>query len=127
MKYISAVALLVAGLIHLLPVAGVLGGAALTGLYGIEVADPNTSILLQHRALLFGLLAVLMLVAVSMPRLRVTVMGVAFFSTASFVTVALMVGGYNVAVARVVTVDVAASVLLAVGLGAELWRGRRGG
>lgn len=121
MKHISVVALLVAGIIHLLPVPGVMGVSTLARLYGIEVSDPNTAILLQHRALLFGLLGVLMLVAVALPWLRVTVLTVALFSAASFIVVALAVGGYNPAIGRVVVADVLASMLLAVGLVAELW------
>lgn len=120
MKYVSVVALLLAGLIHLLPVPGVLGVSTLARLYGIEVNDPNTAILLQHRALLFGVLGVLMLSAIALPWLRLTVLTVALFSAASFVVVAMAVGGYNPAIGRVVVADVVASVLLVAGLLAEL-------
>lgn len=122
MKYVPIVALLAAGILHLLPVAGVLGAGPLARLYGIGVSDPNTAILLQHRALLFGVLGVLMLCAVALPWLRVTALAVALFSTASFLAVAVLVGGYNPAIGRVVWADAVASVLLAAGLVAELWR-----
>jgi hypothetical protein len=121
MKYIAVVALLVAGIIHLLPVAGVMGVNALARLYEIKVSDPNTAILLQHRALLFGVLGALMLSAIALPWLRVTALTVALFSAASFIVVAMVVGGYNPAIGRVVVADVVASVLLAAGLAAELW------
>lgn len=121
MKYVSIVALLVAGIIHLLPVPGVMGVGTLSRLYGIEVSDPNTAILLQHRALLFGVLGVLMLGAIALPGLRLTVLAVALFSAASFIAVAVAVGGYNPAIGRVVVADIVASVLLAAGLVAELW------
>lgn len=121
MKYVSIVALLVAGLIHLLPVPGVMGVSTLARLYAVEVNDPNTAILLQHRALLFGVLGVLMLSAIALPWLRITVLTVALFSAASFVVLAMAVGGYNPAIGRVVVADVVASVLLAAGLVAELW------
>ena len=121
MKYISVVALLVAGIIHLLPVAGVMGVNALARLYEIQVSDPNTAILLQHRALLFGVLGALMLSAIALPWLRVTALTVALFSAASFIVVAMVVGGYNPAIGRVVVADVVASVLLSAGLAAELW------
>ena len=124
MTYVSVVALLISGLIHLLPVAGVAGAAALTRMYGVEVLDPNTSILLQHRALLFGVLALLMFVAIAVPSLRVTVLIVSLFSAASFIAVALWVGGYNAAIGRVIAADVVASILLAAGLIAELWLAR---
>jgi hypothetical protein len=121
MKHVSIVALLVAGIIHLLPVPGVMGASTLARLYGIEVNDPNMAILLQHRALLFGVLGVLMLSAIALPWLRVTVLTVALFSAASFIVVAMAVGGYSPAIGRVVVADVVASVLLAAGLVAELW------
>ena len=121
MKYVSIVALLVAGIIHLLPVHGVMGVNTLARLYGIEANDPNTAILLQHRALLFGVLGVLMLSAIALPWLRVTALTVALFSAASFIAVAVAVGGYNPAIGRVVVADIVASVLLAAGLVAELW------
>ena len=121
MKYVSIVALLVAGIIHLLPVPGVMGVSTLARLYGIQVNDPNTAVLLQHRALLFGVLGVLMLSAIALPWLRVTALAVALFSAASFIAVAVAVGGYNPAIGRVVVADIVASVLLAAGLVAELW------
>ena len=121
MKYVSIVALLLAGIIHLLPTPGVMGASSLVRLYGIEVNDPNTAILLQHRALLFGLLGVLMLSAIALPWLRVTALSVGLFSAASFIVVAMAVGGYNPAIGRVVFADVVASVLLTAGLGVELW------
>ncbi len=121
MKYVSIVALLVAGIIHLLPVPGVMGASTLARLYGIEVTDPNAAILLQHRALLFGVLGVLMLSAIALPRLRITVLAVALFSAASFIVVAMAVGGYNPAIGRIVVADVVASVLLSTGFLVEIW------
>jgi hypothetical protein len=120
-KYVCVVALLVAGLIHLLPIPGVMGASTLMRLYGIEVHDRNTAILLQHRALLFGALGVLMLSAIALPWLRITALSVGLFSTASFIVVAMGVGGYNSAIGRVVFADVVAAVLLAAGLLVELW------
>ena len=52
--------------------------------------------------------------------MRVTALTVALFSAASFIVVAMAVGGYNPAIGRVVVADVVASVLLAAGLVAEL-------
>jgi len=125
MKYVSIVALLVAGVIHLIPVSGVMGVSGLTQLYQIEVSDPNTAILLQHRALLFGVLGVLMLSAIALPWLRIVALTVALFSATSFILVAIAVGGYNPSIERVVVADIVASVLLAAGLAAELWRARK--
>lgn len=120
MNHLTAAALLVAALIHLLPVPGVLGAGTLARLYGISVAGPDTAILLQHRALLFGILGVLMLAAIPWPSLRPVALVVGLASAASFVVVALWVGGYNGAIRRVVVADVVAAVALAVGLAAHL-------
>jgi hypothetical protein len=119
MHHLTVAALLVAGLIHLLPVPGVLGAGTLARLYGIEVPDPNTAILLQHRALLFGILGVLMLAAIPFPSLRGVALWVGLASAASFVVVALWVGGFNDAVRRVVVADVVAAVALVAGLVAQ--------
>jgi hypothetical protein len=120
-KYVPIIALLVAGLIHLVPVTGVTGGAALARLYGVEAVDSNTAILLQHRALLFGVLGVFMLIAIALPQLRVAALAVALVSAASFVLVALWVGDYNAPIRRIVLADVFASGLLVVGLACQLW------
>lgn len=120
MKYVSVFALLAAGFIHLLPVAGIMGASTLARLYGVEVKDPNVAILLQHRALLFGGLALFLLAASALPSLRIAALAVALLSTTSFIVVAAAVGGYNAAIARVVLADAVASILLATGLVAEL-------
>lgn len=120
MRHLPTLALLVAGLIHLLPLPGVLGPAALARLYGIQVADPDTAILLQHRALLFGVLGLLMLAALPWPALRLPALCIGLASAASFVLVAWRVGGYNPEIGRVVMADIVASLLLLAGLAAEL-------
>jgi hypothetical protein len=121
MKYIPITALLIAGIIHLLPVPGVIGATNLGRLYGINVSDPNTAILLQHRALLFGILGVLMLAAIPLPFLRITAFLVGLVSAASFIVVALWVGNYGAEIKRVVIADMVAVLLLAAGLASEIF------
>ena len=120
MKYVSVLALLIAGVIHLLPFPGVLGTGNLARLYGITVSDPNTAILLQHRALLFGILGALMLMAIPMPSLRIVALSLGFVSAARFIVVAVWVGNHNAEINRVVVADVIASLLLGLGLCAEV-------
>ena len=119
MKYMSVLALLIAGVIHLLPLPGVLGPGHLARLYGVAVSDPNTAILLQHRALLFGLLGALMLIAIPLPSLRIVALSMGFVSAASFIGVAVWVGNFNAEINRVLMADVIASMLLGLGLCAE--------
>ena len=120
MRYISLVALLVAGLIHLLPVSGVSGAAQLSRLYGIEITDTNLLILLQHRAFLFGILGVFMLAAIPISNIRFAALIVGFFSAASFVVFAFLIGSFDEAIRRVVIADVVISVLLLSGIVVEV-------
>jgi hypothetical protein len=118
---ITIACLTLAGVIHLLPLPGALGAAQLTRLYGVAAEDPNVWILLQHRAVLFGLLGVLLIVAAFRPELRAVALIAGLVSTVSFLAIAWGVGGYNAQVARVVVADVLALVLLLVAAGIE-WR-----
>ena len=111
---VSAVLLLLAA-IHLLPLAGVAGPARLAMLYGVEVTGPDLEILMRHRAVLFGLLGGLFAVAAFVPALQITALALGFASVASFVALALSVGGYGPALARVVRIDIVALGLVVVG------------
>lgn len=114
MKAFSAALWLLVGLVHLLPVTGVLGAASLQRLYGLPITDPNLLILMQHRAVLFGLVGGVMVAAAFVPAWRSVAAVVGFISIGSFLLIAWSVGGYNALIARVVWIDVAALVLLLV-------------
>lgn len=104
------------GLVHLLPLAGVLGRSALERAYGVELGPgPDLVILMQHRALLFGLLALACFVAIPVPAWRVPAGVAALASMLGFVLLAGL-HAHNAAIARVVWVDVAGAVALGVGL-----------
>lgn len=115
MRFVVPAVLLLVAAIHALPVLGVLGPSKLASLYGVAVEDPNLDILLRHRALLFGLLAVFLAYAAFQPGLRRLALLAAFFSVGSFLVLVLAVGSYNPAIATVVRVDLVALVLLVVG------------
>jgi len=118
---ITITCLTLAGVIHLLPLPGILGAGQLTRLYGVAADDPNVGILLQHRAVLFGLLGVLLIAAAFRPDLRAVALSAGLVSTVSVLAIAWCVGGYNAQVARVVAADLLAVVLLLVAAGIE-WR-----
>lgn len=115
MKYIVPTALVVAAIIHLLPLSGVLGAAQLEKLYGLPFGEPNLEILMRHRAVLFGLLGGFLLVAVFRPELHGMALVAGMASVISFLYLAWSVGGYNAAIDRVFTVDVVALVCLVAG------------
>tara|TARA_Y100001933_G_C18896187_1_gene520501 strand:- start:669 stop:1058 length:390 start_codon:yes stop_codon:yes gene_type:complete len=115
MRYVVTVTLLIVGVIHVLPAAGVLGGARLAGLYGIAIGDPNLEILLRHRAVLFGILGAYLLLAAFQPSLQPGAFVAGFVSVLSFLLLAWSVGGYNAQLGRVFTADLVALACLLAG------------
>jgi len=111
-----AASLIVAGIIHLVPITGVLGADRLAALYGLPIADPNLVILMRHRAVLFGLLGAFMVYAAFRPALQILAFVAGFLSVLSFFWIAWSVGGYNDSISRIVTGDVVAFVSLVIGL-----------
>ena len=127
MRYVITIALLIAAVIHLLPVSGVLGSARLTALYGIDVSEPNLAILMRHRAMLFGLLGVFLVIAAFRPSLQDLALGAGLISVISFIWIAKSEGGYNAAIARVFAADVIALVALLIGVAAFVYTRFRSG
>jgi hypothetical protein len=115
MRYLVSGSLILAGIIHLLPLAGVLGHERLAALYGIDATDPNLSILLRHRAVLFGLLGAFLVVAAFRPGWQATAFVAALVSVVTFLLLAWSTGGYNALIGRVVAADLVALVALLAG------------
>jgi len=106
--------LVLVGIIHLLPVSGVLGVERLAALYGVSLAEPNLEILMRHRAVLFGLLGLLLVYAAFQPSLQPLAIIAGLVSIVSFIAIAWSVGGYNDSVRKVVIADIIAIVALVV-------------
>ena len=106
--------LLLVGVIHLLPVSGLLGGDRLVALYGVPINDPNLEILMRHRAVLFGLLGLFLVYAAFQPSLQPLAIAGGLVSVVSFIAVAWSVGGYNDSVQRVVVADIVAVAALVI-------------
>ncbi len=119
MSKLVATMLIVVGIIHLLPVSGVVSAARLTKLYGLAFDEPNLQILMRHRAVLFGLLGALMIAAAAMPTLRPAALVGGWVSVASFLWLAWSVGDTNALIRRVVIADVIAAVCMAVATAAH--------
>lgn len=105
----------VAGIIHLLPLAGVLGSDRLASLYGLPFNEPNLEILMRHRAVLFGLLGVFLVFAAFKPAYQTAAYVAGLVSVVSFLYLAWSVGGYNELIGRVLKADIVALVCLVVG------------
>lgn len=126
MRYVISATLLLAAVIHLLPLAGVLGASRLTALYGVPFDDPNLAILMRHRAVLFGLLGAFLALAAFRPTLQPMAFLAGFVSVLSFLYLAWSVGGYNAQVGRVFAADVVALMSLAIGAAAYAFARREG-
>ena len=120
MRYLISTMLVVVAVIHLLPLQGVFGGERLTGLYGLTFDEPNLSILMRHRAVLFGILGLFFLFAAFRPAFQNLAFMAGFASVLSFLWLAWSVGGRNAQLARVFAADIVALVCLVIG-GAAHW------
>lgn len=125
MRHIVTAALLIVGIIHLLPLSGVLGEERLTALYGLAFDEPNLAILMRHRAVLFGLLGLFLVFAAFRPPFRTVALIAGFVSVVSFLWLAWSVGGYNELIARVVVADIIALGCLLAGAAAHFQVNRR--
>ena len=115
MKYLVSAMLVLVGVIHLLPLSGVLGSERLASLYGLQFIEPNLEILMRHRAVLFGLLGAFMVFAAFKPAYRTMAFIGGFISVVSFLFLTWAVGGYNEQIGRVFVADLVALGCLTVG------------
>jgi len=123
MKLVVSASLMFAAVIHLLPLSGVLGVRRLASLYGIEVGEPNLSVLMRHRAVLFGLLGLFVFHAAFNAELQPLAFVGAFVSICTFLCLAWLDGPVNAYLRRVVWIDLIAVVVLACGAAVRIWAG----
>lgn len=124
MRYLVSTMLVIVGVIHLLPLSGAFGSDSLASLYGIPFDEPNLAILMRHRAVLFGILGMFLVVAAFRPAYQAAAFIAGLVSVVSFLYLAWAVGDYNAQVARVFMADVVALGCLVIGGAAYLF-GRR--
>ena len=123
-KIISGL-LVIAGIIHLLPLSGVLGAERLAALYGLSFQEPNLLLLMRSRAVLFGLLGAFLLYSAWRPALQPLALLGGLVSVLSFLLLAWSGPGYNEALRRVVIADwLALGCLLVAALLLFITRGR---
>ena len=116
--------LVIVGVIHLLPLGGVLSAEQLTALYGVLFGDPNLVILMRHRAVLFGLLGLFLIFAALRRSMQPAAFVAGFASVLSFLYLAWSVGGYNAQIGRVLVADIVALVCLLIGVAAYAYVSR---
>lgn len=101
-------------LIHALPAMAVLAPARLSSLYGFKAGDSVLTTLLQHRALLFGLVAAALVYAIFAPTVRWPVLIGAVVSMGGFLLIAVARGETSGALRSIVIVDVIGLIIAAV-------------
>lgn len=121
MRYLISATLIVAGIIHLLPLVGVLGSDRLTTLYGLPFDEPNLAILMRHRAVLLGLFGALFVVAAFVRTLQPTAFVTGLITVVSFLLLAWLTGNYNEQIGRVFVADVVALISLLIGGAAYIY------
>lgn len=104
--------MLIVAVIHLLPMAGVMGVERLHALYSIDVKDPTLEILMRHRAVLFGILGGLFVYAAFVPAIQPIAFIAAFVSVGSFFWLVCAVGDAGGALRSVIIADLVATVCL---------------
>ena len=93
---------------------GVLGSDLLTRLYGVSTSDSNTEILLRHRAVLFAIIGLFLLLSVFKSEYQPIAICIGLISVASFLLLTWSIEGLNSEISRVAKVDWVALVLLIV-------------
>lgn len=115
MEKLTVALLLIAGFIKILPLSGVLGADRLGALYGMPFEGRDLLILMQHRAVLFGLLGGFILLSAWQPVLRPYAIGAGLISALAFIALAWARGGFN---AQILRAGIADLVVIAACAGA---------
>ena len=113
-KTMITVLLLIVGLINFVPIIGVISSEQLTKLYGITLSDKNLIILLQHRALLFGIIGAFIIYAAFHPSLQPHAFTAGLISMLGFIVIVWRNDGYNQELAKIITADVIALIFLSI-------------
>jgi hypothetical protein len=115
-EWLVRAAFAITALVHLLPVAGLLGRPSLERAYGVALGQgQDLVVLMQHRALLFGLISAACFFAILSPPWRLPAGIAALVSMLGFVLIAAL-QPHNAAIARVMWVDIGVALLLGAGL-----------
>ncbi len=109
-------ALVIAALIHLIPVSGVLSADRLFALYGVRLDSADVVLLLRHRAVMFALIGGVLLAGAFVSELRLTAIVVGMVSMLGFMLLYALTENPGPAMRRIFFADVFASGLLGVAI-----------
>lgn len=109
---IFPIALILVGLVHLIPARILFQPDFMEKLYMIQVSDPGTKIIILHRASFFLFLGIFLIVSAFIPMLYDFAFYVAILSMGSFVLIYLFIPSNNSAFSRVFKIDIILLILL---------------
>lgn len=92
----------------------------LTQLYGIQIDSAELSLLLRHRAVLFGMVGSLLLAAAFLPRLRTQAGFAGLLSMVSSILLFVLTGAGSASLPRVALIDAVVCLVFIVGFGLHL-------
>ncbi len=107
---------LIVGLINFAPLVGVLGANKLTELYGITELSADMLLLMQHRAVLFGIIGGFILLAAFKPNHRPVASIMGMISMISFIILSHLSGPLSEQLVKVYWIDIAAIILLLIAM-----------
>ena len=119
-RHAGSALLAAAGLLNTAPALGALAPRKMYAAYGITPAGLDLEVVLRHRAVLFAIVGVGLVVAVFRPALRPIAIGANAISFGSFLALVIADGSVGPGLMRVAAVDVAGLIVL--GAGAALLR-----
>jgi hypothetical protein len=114
--------LVIAAVVQLLPAAAAFSPSLLNDLYGAVPADATGLLLLRHRAVLLGLVGLLLLAGAASEPLRIPAIALGLLSKVSFLVLFASAAASNPHTARVARADLVTASLLVVALIAGLRR-----
>lgn len=115
--------LAVAGLLNTAPAVGAIAPQGMYTAYGIAPAGRDLEVVLRHRAVLFAVLGIGLLVAVFRPALRPIAVHANAISFGSFLVLVIAGGSIGPELMRVAAFDIAG--LVALGVGVAMLRNER--
>ncbi len=103
-----------AGIINFLPAIGLSSRAKLERLYGIQIENNNSEILMRHRAVMFGMIGGFMIYAALNGALQFWAVGAGMLSMTSFIVLALMTGQYTPHISKIIKADILGIICLLI-------------
>lgn len=120
------VLLVLVGLINFAPVLGVLSADRVAQAYAVDVSGRDLEVLLRHRALLFGIVGGFILCSVFLPAMRLPAMVMGGASMAGFLLLAMPADELNIAMRRVLSIDIIGLFLLSAAAALQALKYARG-